>query len=473
MNTSDTDRLLGFLERAGYEETREPQEADLILINTCSVRDKPQQKVYSAAGRYKSLKGQKPNLIVGICGCVAQQEGERLLERMPYLDLVFGPQSIHRINELLKEVREGKERTSDTPQIETISPEEFPSFAPRGGETRAFVSIMRGCDNFCAYCIVPFTRGREVSRTSKDILEEVASLVEGGITEVTLLGQNVNSYGQKRLSEEIASDPSDADRSFTALLKEVCAVDGIKRVRFVTSHPKDISDELIYLFATEPKLARHLHLPLQSGSDDVLERMGRGYTRESYLKMALRIRELYEDISLTTDIIVGFPGETDEDFSQTMDIIEKLRYDSIFSFKYSPRPGTLAESFTDEVDEQVKSRRLLILQERHKEIALEENRALIGATASVFIEGVSRNDPDELMGRTSCNRVVNLKSTGLNTETTALTGSIVKVSITDAFANSLRGFVVDESDSIEESGKEPIKEPNEKPTEEIRSYNAY
>ena len=423
MNDNDTERLLGFLAPLGFKRTESAAEAALILLNTCSVRDKAEQKVYSAAGRFKGLKENGSGPVIAICGCVAQQEGEALLKRLPYLDLVFGPGSIHRIGELLEAVTGGKKRVALTEQASEIARDEFPSYAPAEGLKKAYVSIMRGCDNFCSYCIVPYTRGREQSRESADIIREVSSLAASGVMEVTLLGQNVNSYGIK----------SGGGTNFADLLRNVCAVAGIERVRYVTSHPKDISEELIRLFADEPKLSRHIHLPLQSGSDAVLKRMKRGYTSGEYFDKISLLQSLYPDISITTDIIVGFPGESSEDFRETMAALERVRFDGIFSFKYSPRPETLAATFTDTVGEEEKSRRLASLQELQREITDEKNRRLIGTIADVFIEGPSKNNSNELTGRTSCNRVVNLKAP------LELEGSIVDVLITDAYANSLRG----------------------------------
>ena len=439
MNENDTERLLGFLLRAGYEGVSEAVLADLIIFNTCSVRDKAEQKLYSAIGRYRVQKEENPGLILAVCGCVAQQEGERLLKKMRYLDLVFGPANIHRIKELLKEVAE-KKRVVDIRESVEIGSDEYPSFASGGGgREKAFVSIMRGCDNFCAYCIVPYTRGREVSRASSAVIGEVTSLASEGVREITLLGQNVNSYGRRRGGKEVdlelvgTAGASTKFFNFTGLLKEVSGVEGIERVRFVTSHPKDISEELILLFDSEPKLVRHLHLPLQSGSDAVLKAMGRGYTADEYMRKIEKLKDLYSDMAFTTDIIVGFPGETDEDFDRTMKLIKEVRFDNIFSFKYSPRPGTPAADLPDQLPEDVKSKRLSTLQRLQKEISMEQSISLVGQKKRVFIEGRSRLDAGEVTGRTPCNRVVNLKAP------IELKGSVIDVLITDAYSNSLRG----------------------------------
>lgn len=426
MNDNDSGRMLGFLKNINYIQTADPKSADLVIINTCSVRDKAEHKVYSTLGRYKSLKKQKPGMILGISGCVAQQEGTRLLDRIPYLDMVLGPQNIHRIKDLLAEVAVNGRRVAATAQFDKIEDGEYEHTHYDGG-VKALVSIMRGCDNYCTYCIVPYTRGSEVSRPASDIIKEITSLAGGGVREVMLLGQNVNSYGKGFPAG------NNAMASFTGLLGRVASVPGIERVRFVTSHPKDISEELIALFAKERKICKHLHLPVQSGSDRVLKKMGRQYTRASYLEKVLRIREMYPRMSLTTDVIVGFPGETDDDFKGTMDLIKKVRFDGIYSFMYSPRPGTRAAEFDEQVPAEVKSSRLAALQEVQKEITDERNAALVGQTRQVLVEGPSKADASEWSGRTECNRVVNFPSD------TAAPGQLLDVQIVAAYANSLRG----------------------------------
>jgi len=296
MNENDSERMLGLLKGISYERTQDPLQADLILINTCSIRDKAEQKVYSTLGRYKILKKERPGLIIGVAGCVAQQQGEKLLKRAPHLDIVFGPHNVHKLREMLLEADSGRKVVA-TALSESIDPEEY-GIEPVASGEKAFVSIMRGCNNFCSYCIVPYTRGREVSRLSSSVIDEIEGLAEGGAKEVTLIGQNVNSYGTS----------GGGDVSFPELLSMVCRIDAIKRVRFITSHPKDISGELIYLFRDEPRICRHIHLPVQSGSDAVLKRMGRGYTRDEYLARIELLKGLYPDMAITTDIIVGFPG---------------------------------------------------------------------------------------------------------------------------------------------------------------------
>src|SRR5574337_355801 len=374
MNENDSDRILGFLKDVRYSRTYEPDKADLIILNTCSIRDKAEQKVYSALGRFKDLKHGNPGLIIGVSGCVAQQEGAKLLKRAPYLDIVFGPHNIHRLKDLLAEASL-KNRPVAVEQSAEIGADEYGITLPATGH-KAFVSIMRGCDNFCAYCIVPYTRGREVSRASLEIIEEVKRLSDKGVREVTLLGQNVNSYGN-----------NGGDVSFPVLLKMAAGVDGIKRVRFITSHPKDISEELIFLFKDEPKLCRHIHLPVQSGSDEVLRKMGRGYTKDEYLSRVSLLKSLYPDMAIPTDIIVGFPGETGAGFGETMALLDTVRFDNIFSFMYSPRPGTRAASFTEQVAFDVKSERLRVLQEAQREITFQRNRSLVGSKIEVLVEG--------------------------------------------------------------------------------------
>jgi tRNA-2-methylthio-N6-dimethylallyladenosine synthase len=423
MNENDSGRMLGILKGNDFRVIDRPDKADLIILNTCSIRDKAEQKVYSMLGRFKSLKKENPGLVICVAGCVAQQEGTALLKRVKYLDLVVGPHNIHRLGELLEEVSPGRSRVSATELTDGLDPDEF-KVAEEAGGVKAFVSIMRGCNNFCAYCIVPYTRGREASRPSADIIEEVRRLASSGVREVTLLGQNVNSYGTS----------GGGDVSFPGLLKLVAGVEGIERVRFITSHPKDISPELISLFGDESKLARHIHLPVQSGSDEVLKRMGRVYTAKEYVSTARLLMNLYKDMAVTTDIIVGFPGETEDDFKLTMELVENLRFDNIFSFMYSQRPGTRAADFDGHLPNDLKSERLKTLQETQRRITMEKSAELVGSTLDVLIEGPSKADPIELSGRTTCNRIVNFSGT-------LPAGEIASVLITDAYPNSLRGLL--------------------------------
>lgn len=433
MNENDSSRLLGLLRDISYVRTEDPRSADLILINTCSIRDKAQQKVYSTLGRFKTLKSENPDLVIGVSGCVAQQEGQALLKRIPYLDIVIGPHNIHKVKDILSRVLTNKSRVAATELYDGIDEFEYGVNTASGG-VKALVSIMRGCDNFCAYCIVPYTRGREVSRPSGEIIKEISNLAASGVKEVTLLGQNVNSYA---LKVKNAGDYV----SFAELLRMVSGVEGIERVRFVTSHPKDISIELMGLFKDEPKLCRHLHLPVQSGSDKVLKRMRRGYTRQDYLSKVSYLKALYPDMSVTTDIIVGFPGEADEDFADTMDLIKTVRFDNIFSFMYSARPNTAAAEFSGQLPLALKSGRLKLLQETQREITAEKNRSLIGQTLPVLIEGASKADSFEFSGRTQCNRIVNFPARHAKG-----IGSLINVSITDAYPNSLRGIYEERGD---------------------------
>lgn len=429
MNENDSDRMLGFLKDFRYIRTDAPESADLIIINTCSIRDKAEQKVYSILGRFRELKKANPGLIIGVSGCVAQQEGEALLKRVPYLDLVFGPHNVHKIKDMLNEVSEKKKKVVATELKDSIDEDEY-EFSSIPVDGKAFVSIMRGCNNFCSYCIVPYTRGREVSRASREVVEEVTRLAASGVLEVTLIGQNVNSYGTS----------GGGDVSFPELLKKVASVEGIKRVRFITSHPKDISEELIYLFGEETKICRHIHLPVQSGSNEVLKAMRRGYTREEYLEKVMLLKRLYPNMSITTDIIAGFPGETEADFEDTMELLKTVRFDNIFSFMYSPRPGTKASEFEGHIDAEVKSRRLQILQEAQRDITTERSLSLVGKTMEVLVEGPSKADPDEFSGRTSCNRIVNFPAPAVTK------GSLTEVLITQAYPNSLRGICKERSD---------------------------
>lgn len=422
MNENDSDRMLGFLKDIKYTRTDRPENADLIIINTCSIRDKAEQKVYSTLGRFRELKKERPWLIIGVSGCVAQQEGAALLKRAPYLDIVLGPHNIHKLKGYLNEVSLERKRVVSTELYDSIEFGEY-SYTPVQTGIKAFVSIMRGCNNFCSYCIVPYTRGREVSRQVSDIVEEVVRLARSGVKEVTLIGQNVNSYGGGGLE-------------FPGLLREVARVACIERVRFITSHPKDISEELIYLFKYEPKLCRHIHLPAQSGSDEILKRMRRGYSIEEYRAKVEKIKGLYPDFAITTDIIVGFPGESDLDFERTMELIESVRFDNIFSFMYSPRPKTKAAVMDGHVPLEIRSERLRILQEKQRDITLKRSLELAGKKVEVLVEGRSKGSGLEISGRTSCNRIVNFPGPE------DLTGCLAEVVITDVFPNSLRGELV-------------------------------
>jgi len=422
MNVRDSDEMGAILEGAGFKSTDHPQNADLIILNTCSIREKAAQKVYSQLGRFSGLKRQNPGLIIGIGGCLAQQWGENFLKKAPCLDLVFGTQRIRQLPELVGKVEKCRRPVVDTAFQDagacgSVQP------LPKKGQVGAYVTIMRGCDNFCSYCIVPYLRGSEESREPADILAELAVLAEQGIKEVTLLGQNVNSYG-KTLRPR---------RHFHDLIREIALTEKIERLRFTTSHPKDLSPELIRSFAEVNKMCEHIHLPVQSGSDKVLRAMNRGYKKVDYLKKVEQLRESCPGISVTSDIIVGFPGESDADFEETIDLMEKVRFDNLFSFKYSERPGTTAAKLEQKVGERVKSDRLKflqLLQERH---TLEKNQALVGKVVEVLVEGISRNSTGEIMGRTRTNKIVNFKG-GME-----LLGETLSVTIKSAYQHSLRG----------------------------------
>ncbi len=429
MNENDSDRVRSLLTSIGYVETQVPENSELILLNTCTVRDKAEQKVYSLLGRFRKLKSERPSLVIAVLGCVAQQQGVELLKRVPFLDMVVGPQNLHRLGDLIETVKDGSERVVATEQSETIEADEYTAPASVDGP-KAFVPIMRGCNNFCSYCIVPYTRGREVSRGAAEIVGEISGMVFRGVKEVTLIGQNVNSYAPFRPRE------TEPYTDFAGLLEEVACIDGLERIRFVTSHPKDISKRLIRLFGSEPKIVSSLHLPVQSGSDRILELMGRGYTASEYLSKVKLLKNASRGISLSSDIIVGFPGETDKDFAATMALIEEVRYDNLFSFKYSPRPGTRAALFEEQVEAEVASERLQILQKRQREISAENSMALKGSYIEVLVEGPSKGDSEEKSGRTPCNRVVNFSDLpDFNVEV----GDLVELLITDVYPNSLRG----------------------------------
>ena len=338
MNVVDSEQIVDLLEKGGYERTDAPESADLILLNTCSVRDRAERKVYGHLGRFKPMKAANPRLIIGVGGCVAQQEGERLLAKLPFVDLVFGTHNVHKLPEMVRCVVEEKDRCLEVAFLDGESRQRlFPTSGSRS-KVASFVTVMQGCDNFCSYCIVPHVRGREVSRGSNEIVAEIEELAQRGVREITLLGQNVNSYGLKE----------EGEISFAELLHRVHAVPGIERLRFTTSHPKDLSDTLIDCFGTLPKLCSHLHLPVQSGSDRILAQMNRGYTRESYLAKVERLKAVCPEIRLTSDVIVGFPGETEEDFAQTLDLMQQVRYADVYSFLYSRRTGTAAAELTDD-----------------------------------------------------------------------------------------------------------------------------
>jgi len=425
MNEHDSERMLRLLEGVGYTETEEANQADLILINTCSVREKPEQKVYSALGRFRKLK-EKKGIRIGVAGCVAQQEGERLLDRLPFLDLVIGTHAIPWIPQLLERVGASGERVCETgfdQRGEYLKP--FLSEKPLT-RVKSYVTIMQGCDHFCSFCIVPYVRGREKSRPSAEILDEIKQLAGLGAKEVFLLGQNVNGYG-KGVEEEV---------DFPGLLEQVNGVEGIERIRFTTSHPADLSEGLIRGFSGLEKLCEHIHLPFQSGSDRVLKAMRRGYTIGSYLEKIERLKERCPSIAVTADVIVGFPGEEEEDFEQTLDLMERVRFDDLFSFKYSQRRGTRAAQMENQVREETKQARLSILQKIQREMTFEKNQALEGRVEEVLVEGQSKQSLQEVTGRTRSNKIVNFPGDR------NLVGRLIPVKILKAYPHSLKGEIV-------------------------------
>lgn len=424
MNQYDSERIAQIMGRANYTLTEEAANADLILLNTCSVRDKAEQKVYSALGSWREIKQQNDAVIIGVGGCVAQQEGERLLKRVPHLDLVFGTHNIHKLPEMIEQVQSAHARPVEIAFYRDPSYMEDSDGRTHVQGARAFVTIMQGCNKVCSFCIVPHVRGREVSRPSKNIVDEIESLARQGVKEVMLLGQNVNSYG-KTSSGEI---------HFAKLLHRVDAIQGLSRIRFITSHPQDLSAELVEAYATLDKLCEHLHLPVQSGSDSVLSRMRRGYTCREYLDRIDRLRQRCPQIALSTDIIVGFPGETDGDFERTLELLGQVEYDEIYSFTYSPRTQTVsAKLYKDDVLEEKKKERLKQVQRVQQEISLRKNKDKIGRIEEVLIDGYSRLNKGQVMGRTRTNRIVNLMGRG------NLICQTVNARIIAATANSLVG----------------------------------
>jgi len=422
MNVHDSEQMAVLLSEVGYQLTHDAGKADLILVNTCSIREKAEQKAFSELGRLIKLKEQKPDVIVGFAGCLAQHLRGEIFKRANKVDLVLGTHNIHRLPEMLEALRkEGRKQiqVDFLPEIHSLK-----IFTPPSrGSTSAFVSIMQGCDNFCAYCVVPFLRGPEMSRKPEDILEEVKRLTDHGVKEVILLGQNVNSYGKK---QEFACD-------FVSLIEKINEVDGIERIRFTTSHPKDLSEDLISCFARIPKLCEHIHLPVQSGSNRILKLMNRCYSKEDYLEKVMKLRNACPSISITSDIIVGFPGESEEDYQETIDMMEKIRFDSIFSFKYSERKGTAAQKLPGKVSEAEKRRRLKELQTLQNKHTQEINSKLEGTIQEVLVEGRSKNSEHDVMGRTRSWKIVNFKGES------KLIGKLVDVNIARGYLHSLRG----------------------------------
>ncbi|MBL8377492.1 MAG: tRNA (N6-isopentenyl adenosine(37)-C2)-methylthiotransferase MiaB [Burkholderiales bacterium] len=424
MNEYDSDKMAEVLGAAGgIETTGRPEDADVILFNTCSVREKAQEKVFSDLGRARALKQEKPDLVIGVGGCVASQEGAAIIERAPYVDVVFGPQTLHRLPQLI-----AMRRASGVPQVDISFPEieKFDHLPPPGAKgPTAFVSIMEGCSKYCSFCVVPYTRGEEVSRDLDGVLTEVAALVEGGVREVTLLGQNVNAYRGRTGDGELAD--------FALLVEYVAAMPGIERIRYTTSHPREMSQRLIDAHGALPQLVPHLHLPVQSGSDRVLAAMKRGYTVLEYKSIVRRLRAARPDLSLSSDFIVGFPGETEQDFAATMDLIETVGFDHSFSFVYSRRPGTPAADLADDTPAAVKQERLARLQARIESQGAAISQAMVGRVERVLVDGNARRDAGELRGRTANNRVVNFAGPA------DLIGGFAEVVIRHANPHSLRG----------------------------------
>jgi tRNA-2-methylthio-N6-dimethylallyladenosine synthase len=428
MNEYDSDKMADVLHAAeGYEKTQDVEEADLVLYNSCSVREKAAEKMFSDLGRIKHLKAK--GVLIGVGGCVASQEGAAIVDRAPYVDLVFGPQTLHRLPQMI-----ARRQAEARPQVDISFPEieKFDNLPPARVEgASAFVSVMEGCSKYCTYCVVPYTRGEEVSRPFDDVLTEVAGLATQGVKEITLLGQNVNAYrGRMGDTTEIAD--------FALLLEYVAELPGIERIRFTTSHPKEFTQRLVDAYGRIPQLVNHLHLPVQHGSDRILMAMKRGYTALEYKSTIRKLRAVRPDISLSTDFIVGFPGETDEDFDKLMKLVDDVGFDASFSFIYSPRPGTPAANLEDLTPADVKLKRLQHLQAVLEANVLRISRAMVGQTRKILVEGRSRKSADDLMGRTECNRIVNFPG-GPNAQ--RLVGQLIDVRITDAYPHSLRAEV--------------------------------
>jgi tRNA-2-methylthio-N6-dimethylallyladenosine synthase len=423
MNVYDSEQMERLLAPMGYVPATRPEAASIILLNTCAIREKPEHKVYSHLGRLARLKRKRPGLIIAVGGCVAQQQGKRLIKRAPHVDIVFGPSAVGRLPAMIKQVENRRSPVVDVDGAAVAEPAEIKPTLLHDKRATAFVTIMSGCDNFCSYCVVPYVRGREVSRQPAGILEEIKNLVETGVREVTLLGQNVNSYGKK----------NGHGVDFVQLLEKVNTVEGLRRIRFTTSHPKDLSERLIGAFARVEKLASHIHLPVQCGSDRILKRMNRGYTKSVYAKKVDALRAVRPDIGITSDIIVGFPGEQKKDFEETLDLVASVRFDNLFAFKYSDRQGVPASTYRGKVDEQEKCERLAAVLETQSRITRDKYRSLIGSYQKVLVEGLSKKGDGQLTGHTPCNKIVNFL------DDRADMGYMVPVKIVEAFSHSLLG----------------------------------
>ncbi|MFI3122763.1 MAG: tRNA (N6-isopentenyl adenosine(37)-C2)-methylthiotransferase MiaB [Methylococcales bacterium] len=428
MNEYDSDKMRDVLQAShGFELTDDPKLADVLLLNTCSIREKAEEKVFSALGRWRKIKDKRPDVIIGVGGCVASQEGAAIQKRAPFVDMVFGPQTLHRLPQLLNEVRSQHKPVVDIsfPEIEKF--DNLPEAKADG--VKAFVSVMEGCSKYCTYCVVPYTRGEEISRPLEDVLAEIRVLAKQGVREINLLGQNVNAYRGEMADGEIAD--------FSLLLHAVAAIEGIDRLRFTTSHPMEFTDELIEAFAEIPQLVNHLHLPVQSGSNAILKAMKRGHVIDDYKEIIRKLREVRPDICLSSDFIIGFPGETDVEFEETMQFIDEMNFDLSFSFIYSARPGTPAAEFEDNVPLDVKKARLERFQNRINEMANAIAEKMIGTTQTILVEGQSKKNPLQMQGRTENNRVVNFIGHP------RLTGQFVDILITESLTNSLRGRMID------------------------------
>jgi tRNA-2-methylthio-N6-dimethylallyladenosine synthase len=429
MNEYDSDKMRDILQAShGMELTEFPEQADVLLLNTCSIREKAQEKVFSAIGRLKKIKEKRPGVIIGVGGCVASQEGAALQKRAPCVDIVFGPQTLHRLPELIEQSRSGGYVVDISfPEIEKF--DRLPE--PRAEGPTAYVSVMEGCSKYCTYCVVPFTRGEEISRPLQDVLAEIGSLAGQGVKEVNLLGQNVNAYRGAMADGDIAS--------FALLLHYVAAIDGIERIRFTTSHPMEFTDDIIAAYTEIPQLVSHLHLPVQSGSNRILAAMKRGYSREEYLEIMRKIKVARPGISLSSDFIVGFPGETEQDFADTMNLIDEVGFDFSYSFVFSARPGTPAAELADGMTLAEKEQRLQVLKNRLNDMTMAISEQMIGTVQRVLAEGVSKKNPLQLTGRTENNRVLNFAAHP------RLIGQFLDVLVTEALPNSLRGRVVETS----------------------------
>jgi len=427
MNEYDSQKMAELLDSThGFELAEEAEDADVILLNTCSIREKAQEKVFHQLGRWKNLKVNKPDLLIGVGGCVASQEGDAIRQRAPFVDMVFGPQTLHRLPEMIQQVTGNHNPVVDVsfPEIEKF--DRLPE--PKADGATAFVSIMEGCSKYCTFCVVPYTRGEEVSRPLDDVLYEIAQLAEQGVREVNLLGQNVNAYRGNMHDDSICR--------FSDLIRLIATIDGIDRIRYTTSHPVEFTDDIAEVYKDVPELVSHLHLPVQSGSDRILTQMKRGHTALEYKSKIRRLKKARPDLCMSSDFIIGFPGETDADFEATMDLIKAIDFDLSFSFIYSARPGTPAADMVDDISDEVKKQRLKILQDRIAQQALRIARQMLNTEQRILVEGPSKKNPMELRGRTENNRIVNFEAPH------SVIGQFVDVNITDVYANSLRGTLI-------------------------------